>query len=95
MLAAQIRRLHSYLMLHQNPNDLLIRVPVLLHPSHPTQIKGERQLSVVEFSGAGQQRVTIHTFLTSLKQKNDVHSPESYLSIVAKVTKVAVSISQA
>src|SRR5271163_3580770 len=38
MLAAQIRRLHSRLMLLQYPDDLLFRIPALLHlwssPSH-------------------------------------------------------------
>ena len=51
MLPAKIRRLHSGLMLLQDRNDLLFRVPALLHPSPPVQITRELQFSLVEFSG--------------------------------------------
>src|SRR5271157_6050630 len=52
MLAAQVRRLHSGLMLLQNPNDLLFRVSALLHRSPPSQITGELQFSLAEFLGS-------------------------------------------
>jgi hypothetical protein len=38
-------------MLLQYPNDLLFRVPTLLHPSPPVQITRELQFQLVEFSG--------------------------------------------
>jgi len=38
-------------VLLQNANDLLFRIPALLHTSPPTQIKGELQFSVAEFFG--------------------------------------------
>src|SRR5208337_1120091 len=52
MLPAEVRRLHSGLMLLQNPNDLLFRVSALLHRSPLSQITGELQFSLAEFFGS-------------------------------------------
>jgi hypothetical protein len=38
-------------VLLQYPDDLLFRVPALLHPSPPVQITRELQFQLVEFSG--------------------------------------------
>jgi hypothetical protein len=51
VLPAEIRGLLSSLMLLQDPNDLVFRVPALLHPSPPVQITRELQSSLDEFFG--------------------------------------------
>ena len=52
VLAAQIRRLHPSLVLLQNPDDLLFRVPALLHACPPVQFTRELQFPLIEFSGS-------------------------------------------
>jgi hypothetical protein len=44
MLMAQVRSLHPRLMLLQDPDDLLFRLPAFLHLSPPVRITREPQL---------------------------------------------------
>ncbi len=103
MLPAQIRRLHSGLMLLQNPNDLLFRVSALLHRSPPSQITGELQFSLAEFFG-GRSKLTLRLsdeIEIALKRvyenANDENwgeaqvRPESPHNVVASVATTAVA----